>query len=123
MATDSTLTPFFTPDVKAITDLSGHQYKVVQFGSAGVQLATAAGSGAVWVLANKPTSGMACSLAGAPNISKCYADAATLRNAFVAVSATRSGFVSTAASIASAGFVGVALTAVASGSLVDVLLK
>ena len=123
MASESTVVPFITPDIKTQADFSGHANKVVTYGAGGPVLATTAGSGALFVLANKPTSGMAFSLVAAPNMAKCYADAATVRGMFAAVSATRSGYVANVGSAYGVGFLGVCLTAVASGSLVDVLLK
>lgn len=123
MASENIFTAFITPDVTAAADLRTHQYKVVNFGAAGIQLATATGSGPLWILANKPNSGDACALIGVPNIAKVYVDSATLRNQFIGLSGATSGVATVMGSAGQLGYFGVALTAVASGSLCDVLLK
>ena len=123
MAHDVIFTATITPNVMAAVDLRAHQHKLVQFGATGVRLASAQGSGGIYVLANKPNSGEACSLLGAPNISRLPVDAATVRGNFLALSATTSGVASPVTSAYGAGFIGVALTAVASGSFVDAHLR
>lgn len=119
MAHDIIFTAAITPNVKAAADLRTYQHKVVVFDSGGVKAASVATSGHLWVLGNKPNSGETCTLYSTPNVVKIMTNAAVGYNTFVTLSNT--GTVVSVGS-RSTGTVGVALTSVASGSLVDVAL-
>lgn len=121
MAETIQLVADWTPDVKASSDLRSYQYFCVCFNAAGVYLtdsAYATGSGAVWILGNKPHSGQPCQLVGGPNIYKTVVATTVVRNQWL-VAAINSGMVGVG-SFASVGRVGIALmpTTVGSGELI-----
>jgi hypothetical protein len=116
----------WTPDVRAASDLRSYQYFAVTFGAGGVTLTDpnfGAGSGAVWVLGNKPNSGQACQLVGAPNIYKTVAATTILRDQWL-TTAPVSGMVQPG-SAGSVPLVGIALmpTLVGCGELVMTKLR
>ena len=123
MAHDNTFIPFITPNVGAAYDMRQFMHKVVNIGANGVRLTVAdVGSGAQYVLANKPNSGDHVSLNKAPNVTKAVAGAAVVQgNAIVAAN---SGFcVAGTSGVQSALFLGYALTGCASGSVFDLDLR
>jgi hypothetical protein len=117
MAETAQLVANFTPDVRAATDLRSYQYFAVCFGAAGVYLTDqnyGPGSGAVWILGNKPAAGQPCELVAGPNLYKTVVATTVVRNQWLAV-AVQSGMLGVG-SQASLGRVGVALMPTQAGS-------
>ena len=126
MAESRTLVPFIPALVPAATDLRGVQYKAVNVNATGVRLSVGdPGSGKCYILANAPNSGEHVALNIAPNMTKAVAGGAIavndlcIPNGSAFLVATSAGVLANSASIL---VVGVAVSAVASGSVFDLQL-
>ncbi len=119
MAIEVELVAPLTATVGAKSDLRAHQRKLAMFTPLGVDLADIRSSSQVYVLANAPNSGDACTLLGPPNLVKVIAgEAIKLGDYTQPMSA--SGLIGVT-SVGNAGRFGLAWgTAAGSGALVPV---
>lgn len=128
MAEELNLNPFITAPVKSALDLSPHQYKLVQYSSAGVKLAVASvGSGPGYVLMNDPKSGQACTLNVAGNITKAVAGTAMTLGVPVTVGASATCIATSATFLANSDgsqvlLMGYAESACSSGNIFNLRL-